>query len=291
MHNKNQIENSINKLLREYSEKQSQYNLFDVLGLNYSEIHHSKFIENLINTKSSHICGDIFLQLFLSSINYDGDILNFKINQDYYNNKTKKGKYTEVYVPKKQARGSGYIDIYLKNTNGSSIIIENKIFAEDRFGQLNKYKDFDRNAKIYYLTLDGKKPNSKSTFGNDFDCNCISYKKHIIGWITQCVELYRNTENYSIDFLSSMSQYLRLLEKITYHNTLKQDIYTNVLNWRLLSDGSFPEVLEQPEYIQFKIYCLIKEEYIKLPEELKNYGSWSKLSKQIWNTNTNTIKK
>ncbi len=98
------------------------FNIFSVLGVGEKELSHSKIIAELLNPKGAHGQGDIFLKLFLESIEItDFNIVNAKVRTEvsYYN---------------------GRLDIIIENGKQQTIFIENKIWATDQPKQLSRYK-------------------------------------------------------------------------------------------------------------------------------------------------------
>ena len=123
-----------------------KFNIFNILKLTSDEVSHSKFIAMLLNPKGDHCMNDLFLNLFLKTIN------NKECNLFDFSNAEVKTEYSF---------GNGQIDILI-NTNKKKIIIENKIYAKDQDKQLKRYHDFDKNAILLYLTLNGNEPSIKT---------------------------------------------------------------------------------------------------------------------------------
>lgn len=278
---------NIERLLAKHSKSFEEYNIYEILGLKHSEIHHSRFIESLLNTKGMHKMGDSFLKLFLEIIMYSENISSFLVDQNFYTKRSPNNvKYTEIHTKSDDKSKKGYIDIYLKNLNGCSIIIENKIFAEDRESQLIKYRKFDKDAFLLYLTLDGKPPSFKSTKNQLSNYKCISYKQHILEWVSKCILKYKEDSKIIDDyFLLALKQYKRLIERITFNNKIKQEVYSYLKEWRRENNRDFPDALLLQQNKPFKIYCQIKDEFEQLPPNQKVYGSWSKISNKKWNDN------
>ena len=81
----------------------------------------------------------------------------------------------------------------------SKFIVENKIYAEDQIGQLNRYyysminKNYSNaELEIVYLTLDGSEPDEESTKGLTKEIKekiiTISYKENIVEWLNDCIK-------------------------------------------------------------------------------------------------------
>jgi len=128
-------------------------NIFDILGIAYSELVHSKILAWLLNPNPyvDHGLKDSFLKLFLMKIFEDSDQLiskttNFDIFVEYPLGDDRKNQ--------------GRIDILLKSELDEIIIaIENKILSSERDGQLELYEillqeEFrGKEDKIMYIFL------------------------------------------------------------------------------------------------------------------------------------------
>ncbi|HJS00641.1 MAG TPA: PD-(D/E)XK nuclease family protein, partial [Flavobacterium sp.] len=194
------------------------YNIFDILGKRSDELSHSSILSNLLNTKGKHGQKDLFLKLFIEIIK-NGFITDEKKVQFFKDFKTETSKAeTEKFTGKVDyiAEQGGRIDILVNNGN-SNLIIENKVYAGDQPLQLVRYNEFDKNAPILYLTLDGKEPKdiSKGNLKKGIDYCCISYQVEIANWIEQCIE---KTANKPI-IRETLNQYLNLIKSLTNQST------------------------------------------------------------------------
>lgn len=165
------------KVRKEESRKRGErFNVFEMLGVAHYEVIHSKIIAGFLNPQGSHGQGDLFLRLFLQTIEN-----NDKIDINTSNAKV----YTEY-----STGVDGRLDIFVEN-GGHSIIIENKVYAGDQPEQLIRYNSFAENKykkgnyTIYYLTLYGYEASDNSANGVDY--KCISYSKDIINWLQRCI--------------------------------------------------------------------------------------------------------
>ena len=91
------------------------------------------------------------------------------------------------------------IDIFIRNSKGQAIIVENKIYAEDQEQQLARYyqeiiNEGYSDITIIYLTLDGKEPEEQSIEGipKEFiesdKFMTLSYEYQIQEWIKNCTK-------------------------------------------------------------------------------------------------------
>ena len=126
------------------------------------------------------------------------------------------------------------IDILITNAD-KAIVIENKISAEDRPEQLQRYHETLKNRgygeiHLLYLTLDGHDP-SKGSVG-DLPYEAISYKYHLPPWLKRCQKrAYDEPE-----LRESVAQYLQLVQKLT--GTDLKGEYMNELRDLCLQDNN-----------------------------------------------------
>ncbi len=185
--------------------KGEDFNIFSILKMERLEVRtHSAFIAALLNPVGNHHKGDTFLKLFLQECNindvdltYPSVSIEFTIDQDDESGETR-----------------GRIDILIQYKNGRTIIIENKIDANDQKDQIIRYSKFGNgNSSIYYLNLFGTNPSDKSIgdliIGKDFFV--ISYKNEIIRWLNNCIK--ESTDQPILR--ETIKQYIILLKKIT----------------------------------------------------------------------------
>ena len=217
--------------------KGEKFNVFSILEMEHLEDKlHSKFIRELLDPHGSHFKEDLFLKLFIQQLNsvHSGE------------KKILEANYTEVirefYIGETnlEEKTGGRIDIYLKNAEGKTVCIENKIFAGDQPAQLQRYCSHNNGKNIvYYLTLDGRGPSEGSggTLKENEDYYLISYEKDIIEWLEACLK-----EVYDEPILrESIKQYLIVIKKLT--NSVEEETYGKFS--KLLIDK-----LEEAKYIR-----------------------------------------
>ena len=205
------------------------YNIFKLLGVESSELLHSKIIGDFLNPKGSHEQGSIFLELFMQTLvgneaenieevdNKEEDIINLKEFLTKFSC-SKSSLKLEKSIGKikntEETNEGGRIDIFLRDENNKVLIIENKIYAGEQNKQLERYNQFGSEKAtdflIIYLTLNGDKPTSINN-ENSSKLLCISYKEHIINWLDLCK---KEVVNLPI-IRESISQYINLLKKLT----------------------------------------------------------------------------
>lgn len=181
-----------------------QFSIFDMLGQSSRELTHSTFIAQMLNPNGIHGMGSLFLSLFLKHLPvkfaFQIDSVEVEIEKDY-GPKVGSGK---------DAKG-GRIDIFLRDSYGRIIVIENKIYASDQEDQLQRYRNSiseeSKEVHILYLTLDGHKP---SYCSETLQYCQISYKKEILGWLEDC----RADLDSSNTMQSIISQYMTTINTL-----------------------------------------------------------------------------
>jgi len=179
--------------------KGEKFNVFSILKMENKENEtHSAFLFELLNPNGSHLKGNLFLKLFLETINDNSiDDLHTKVKTEYYIGQRNDIKKT-----------GGRIDSY------NSISIENKINAGDQNVQIERYCNHNKDKNtVYFLTKDGAEPSKKSkgdlVAGKDFFL--LSYQKEIVGWLQLCMK-----ECFDVPILrETIRQYIILIKKIT----------------------------------------------------------------------------
>ncbi len=180
----------------------ARFNIFKILGMESDEVYtHSQFLAEMLHPQGAHGMGDIFLQLWLKQIQLS----------DFDTEEAK--SIAEHHIGTVTDTEGGRIDILIHN-KVRKIVIENKIFARDQKNQLLRYHNFDKEAKLYYLTLFGTPPAKESTGDGLLDSEkytCISYAKDVLLWLEDC-----RKEATDIPVLrETITQYIALTRKLT----------------------------------------------------------------------------
>jgi len=219
-----------------------KFNLFSILNLETKENStHTAFIAELLNPKGSHMMEEVFLELFLQNINHaiDFDCKSAALTKEAYIGKVDFDK-----------RTGGRIDILIKDTNGQTISIENKIYASDQPHQIERYVNFNALKNTdYYLTLTGQEPEEKSkgSLKSQIDFYCLSYSNDIIGWLEECQKLAVSKPVIR----ESIRQYILLLKKLTYQlsdNEMEEKII-KLINADYLAARAVANAIEKSEVI------------------------------------------
>ncbi|MBQ9502405.1 MAG: PD-(D/E)XK nuclease family protein [Lentisphaeria bacterium] len=185
--------------------KGDNFNVFKLCGVNYYETRHSDIIAEFLDPKGAHGCGIDFLQAFCQIVG-----LNFD-------------KFENAEIDREYPIPDGRLDILIQS-QGNRIIIENKIYAGEGEEQLKRYREWldkkagnQSEASLYFLTLDGRPSSIDDEIQGQY--NCISYKNHIISWLTECIRIA--VEKPFIR--ESLLQYRNLVEELTKGNKMSEE--------------------------------------------------------------------
>ena len=232
------------------------FNVFNTLGLRSNEVRlHSAFLAELLNPDGNHGLKDAMLKEFLAAIG---------LKRDYISNCNT--NIVERYIGERTETTGGRIDIILEDGE-YAIIIENKIYAIDQYHQLLRYNNygkqrFPKGFKLIYLTLDGHEASKDSLGDNEIDYHCISYKGHILNWLSKCVMLAYDKPLVR----ETISQYITLIKQITGQDMNKDS--SDKID-KLTNDGTYSN-LSKREVLQ------ISRQRAKLE---KNLGSIADLTR------------
>jgi len=208
-----------------------KFNLIEILGVAYLEVStHSSLLAELLNPKGCHGQGMAFLELFLKELS-----LEFIATEQVRVT-------TEHFIGTTTETTGGRIDILIEDPkNRWMLVIENKVYAKDQPNQMLRYnnfaKEFEKKGGKYslvYLTRFGGKPDSSEIRPNALLCIsylCISYKTHILKWISQCRERVDNVPLLR----ETLTIYLNTLMTLTDQNPnqrISQDLVKAVLKSR-----------------------------------------------------------
>lgn len=178
------------------------FNVFKLLGMASKEVKtHTAFITELLNPRGSHQQETVFLKLFIDQF----QIKDFHMPSAQV--------FAEYYIGAKTDTTGGRIDLVLSDANGSRIFIENKIYASDQENQLLRYYNYDRGARLFYLTLNGDPASERST-GKELDeshYSRISYRTQLLEWLEGCKK-----EAVNLPILrETLTQYIHLIKDLT----------------------------------------------------------------------------
>lgn len=183
-------------------------NILYMLGVENKEVIICRLLASLIEPNGLHCLGIEPLKIFLKCIN-----VNKKYSDSMLSNAMVE---TEELISDNRR-----VDIVIHIDN-DVIPIEVKLYAKDQDAQLcdyfNYYKSIDEDTdkdidKIYYLTIDGKKP-SKSSVGNlkKENYSCISFFKEIYSFLSDLENLSMGAENDLIKIIKDFKEVISNLK-------------------------------------------------------------------------------
>lgn len=297
--------NIINQRIKDREEHEDNFNLFDLMGNRYDEVHlHSRFLSILLDPAGSHKMKDTFVRLLIDKLN-----LPFEYNVSSL----------EVYPNEGDTHEHKEIDILLiDRQRKSAIIIENKIRAKDsnhdEEGQIERYYRIitqeegipEESTSVIYLSIDRERPSDKSvtTSGQFPQLNdkvlSIHYGVEVLDWLRSCVK-----ESYNKPVLrESIAQYIKLIEDMT-NNTSEEDIkglmqlvgknYDNLMSAKRLIDNS----VHMHWWAIFEFWKLLSKRFVDLGYTIRQrieneiiddlvYGSAIKRNKADFNLKLST---
>ncbi len=191
----------------------SGFNIFRIFNIGNFEVKtHSSFLANLLNPYGTHSQGALFYESLLAQIK-GINIVAYKLT-DYSTLQVEMEKITEY----------GNLDILISNfdqSNPFAICIENKIWADDQPGQLERYNDYLLNSSlsdnylIVYLTRTGYLPSEysinidlRNKLINQGRLVCMSYHKDIYSMLDKTLESLPGNVKYTV------KQYMEIIKNI-----------------------------------------------------------------------------
>ncbi|NLY20499.1 MAG: PD-(D/E)XK nuclease family protein [Tissierellia bacterium] len=238
----------VEKIKEIYDIKESMrsgFNIFKVLDNMSDEVNlHSKLICELLGNRKYN---GKYIQLFFQSIGLQVD----------------ERLIDRAVVMRERSFSNGRIDILIEMYNDKdkkAIIIENKIYADDVRGQLNRYYKSVKNLgyddgqiEIIYLTLFGDTPSDDSIKNLKHEVKCISYSEDINKWIEACIR-----ESAEIpEVREILIQYRDVIKILTYReedemvNDIKIELMKNLERYECGLDISKAvlEVKKEQQYV------------------------------------------
>lgn len=230
------------------------FNIFKILKFETKEVRlHTTLLAELLNTNGQHGQKDKFLVCFIAIIQ---EVMGSENKVNFIT------KNATITAPKhigpinKDYTQGGTIDIVITDINKNRILIEVKINAPDQKNQIIRYKNFDKNAVLLYLTLDGKEPTVGSK-GTDLqsgrDYFNISYKKVITDWLSICL---KESSRHPV-VRETLYQYFLLIKHLT-----------NSPNYNEMTEEIKSILLQNRDH--FKSVDSITNSYTQLKEQIKN---------------------
>jgi len=204
------------------------FNLFKILNIRHYEVRtHSPLLGDLLNPKGSHGLGTKFLALFLELLKQHAQT---QVDPSFFarfNVETARVTLEECLGSKTETTG-GRIDILIASGK-IRIGIENKIYAREQQGQMQRYQnELEHDGILIYLTLDGSEPTSLDEQQKG-KVLCISYANDILNWLKLC----RKEASTTPLVRENLTQYIHLIQHLTHQNTsnrMNEDITKSVLS-------------------------------------------------------------
>jgi hypothetical protein len=213
-----------------------RFNVFEILGIGHYEVKtHSPMLGALLDPKGHHGQGGVFLRLFLDRFgitDFDAGSETAKLHLEYY-------------IGQVNENSGGRIDIVVEDGKGSTIFVENKIYAADQENQLKRYRERDPMAHLFYLTLYGDKPSGLTEAEIDeIRFECVSYASDILSWLNACCR-----EAACLPHLrETISQYIHLVEKLTNQSSttrMNNDLINEIVKSKDSLSAFFALIAEQ----------------------------------------------
>ena len=234
-----------------------KFNMFQVLDVEEKERFICRFLRELLSPSGSHNQGSLFLRPFVKKILRlndipDSELDNAEVSCEYF------------------TRTNRRIDLVIKTAN-YFVAIEVKINAKDLENQCKDYYEEakrragESNAKIVYLTTDGRKPDTISASGKEI---CISFEKDIHEWLEECLS-YSEIE-YAVSVREVMRQFMKTIERFT--NQMKEDKKVELAELIMKSPENFRAAIELREALKFAVEDMRKKFLEAVCERLKTYG-------------------
>lgn len=216
------VVNKVKTIVKHHKElakaKGEGFNIYNIMNLQTKEVRtHSAFIGALLNPKGSHLMGTQFLEAFIKILPKK----YFKNHIDLTSAKTLIEFH--IGIVNNKLKTGGRIDILIKDNNGHTISIENKIDAGDGNHQIERYCNYNKaKNKVVYLSKyigDEPSPESKGELVADKDFYNISYQNEIIHWLEKCQSIASDQPILR----ESIKQYKILIQQITHTLGNKQE--------------------------------------------------------------------
>ena len=202
-----EIEETINN-----ATNQSEENIFQILGLEYKELIHSRFIAYLLAPNGNLNTGSF--KETNPKHNYEKKFL-FSFFEAFEIDYDKRCNY-EVCIEYEDENLDGRADIVIKNYNEKQwIFIENKINANDQDKQLERYYNFLKNKEKYdliYLTTDGHEPELESTGKLKKEQFKIKSYQDIENWLVECIKICKARKDEL--FIKYIKDYLNVVKNL-----------------------------------------------------------------------------
>lgn len=198
-----------------------RFNVFEILNVETDEKRICRFLCEILSParalRNGFLSRDFFLKSFLEKV----------LGLDIPDYKLEKAEVYREYITENGRR----IDIVIRSKAFRLFIpIEVKIWASDLNNQCKDYYDeakkHDADARIFYLTPNGKLPSPESSDGVPAEnMKCISFENDIYDWISYCISQSEVISNIPLrEVLLQFAATVKNLTEQTKEEKLKMEI-------------------------------------------------------------------
>lgn len=248
-----------------YKQAHPSWNIIYALGKTKykDELLHSYFLATLLRTK---IDGKpVFLQLFLDLLNQK---FNFTCTSQSFAKPTAIQTEYDIGPIQPDYLSGGRIDLLLQGTD-DTLVIENKIFAEDQPKQLFRYYRAFPQSKIIYLTRLGQQPSPDSVYQLEEEGGtyyCLSYEQDILRWLKACTDAAACADVPNEPLKMALAQYRQVIENLTGQGEQKE-MNDRIIQLATADEKNFISALHiaenfnkiQNEFIRQKLLSPLKQ--------------------------------
>lgn len=229
------------------------FNLISILGMEHNERYtHSNIIAELLKKDGSHGFGNRFFELFLKEVEIKNfDIEDYQVITEEYFNGVKCSDGTEMRT---------FLDIVIKERKtGRVILIENKIWAEDQFEQIDRYYECykDNIIKLLYLNVNvwDKCPSDNKEVVKVFQN--ISYINNISNWIKECLKI-SSEKPYVNQQIEAYHQTILKISNQDIYKKMNDEIVTHIIKNGYLKE--YFDLVYKKEIVELEILkCFIMQ--------------------------------
>ena len=222
---------TVKKLEDQYKKTGMAYNVFKVAGIAEREVIMCSVLADLLNPKGQHYQGTVYFKLFMDMVVNPLAGKTIPLNLAKLN-----------IMPEYKIDDDRRIDIVI--SDGSVFIpIEVKIRAGEQKQQLADYAVFSRKMNsgssfipVLFLTPDGRESNEAAKS----DYVCVSFEKHIIPWLVQCLNCAETDKASPIREI--LKQYIKAIK--SFCGCMEDDAMKNAISALIMeSEDSYAAAL------------------------------------------------
>ena len=198
------------------------FNILDMVTDSSKEHLHTHIITSLLNPEGGHGQGITFLRAFIAILQKD-----YHSALEFLPDTATVCEEKFIGPVNLKDNTGGQVDIYLKDSKGHIIMIENKIEAKDQSHQLMRYHNHAPDGTLIYLHPFLTKPSFDSVQSlNENQYLCMSYSNDILKWLGECRKLVKD-----VPFLSEAIHSYELLIRKYIHQDIKNNYMSNYIDY------------------------------------------------------------